>query len=349
MMKNTIALKILFIFKLIALVYIGIVILRYTSNNSSPRTEKIVVTDVNCCTTNYGRNVTGVNAIEARTPSSTKHAVEEKIEKREMLYESRRRLVERSCHQLGHTFKTERNFGRILVDRSHKVMYCQVPKVGCSNWLRVFLKLTGDYSPEEYIPWSEVAYIERYYKRLSQYRGKEFEEMTRPGNYTKFMVVRHPFSRLLSAFLNKFVHRTSQQLLLEMMEKIHNVTGSTAQEINFHDFVQYLIMTDEKSETWNNHYRPMYHLCSPCDIDYDIIGHLETINEDAQYIIKTIGSDLDYPSRDQSATNSSNSDKMIEYFGKLSKYQIIQLYRIYQMDFALFGYSVPDYMNVTIS
>lgn len=33
----------------------------------------------------------------------------------------------------------------LLVDHKHQVMYCYVPKVGCTNWKRIFLMLRGDF------------------------------------------------------------------------------------------------------------------------------------------------------------------------------------------------------------
>lgn len=40
-------------------------------------------------------------------------------------------------------FLSEYQMQHMLIDPRHKILFCYVPKVGCSNWKRIFLMLTG--------------------------------------------------------------------------------------------------------------------------------------------------------------------------------------------------------------
>ncbi|XP_077996422.1 carbohydrate sulfotransferase 10-like [Glandiceps talaboti] len=261
-------------------------------------------------------------------------------------FKFRRQVLQDACRSLPNYPIRGSMVSRILVDPSHEVMYCQVPKVGSSNWLRAFLILTGDFFADEYIGWVEFDSISKYYKRLSKYKGLERVLLIR--KYKKFLFVRHPFSRLLSAYINKFVERSSDEFKEKMLRAILKVTGSNATEINFSDFVDYLILTKDSIDTWNYHYRPIYQLCAPCEIKYDIIGHLETVADDSAYVLKMIDANFDYPDFAPGATNSSNLTKLKKYFDLLTPTQIKALYRIYEMDFNIFGYTLPSVLNVTV-
>nr|KAG5714009.1 hypothetical protein BaRGS_020337 [Batillaria attramentaria] len=53
-------------------------------------------------------------------------------------------------------------------------------------------------------------------------------------------------------------------------------------KVTFLDTIRYAI--DEGA--WaNRHFMPIYSLCSPCHVDYDIIGKMETFMEDAESVL----------------------------------------------------------------
>ena len=81
---------------------------------------------------------------------------------------------------------------------------------------------------------------------------------------------------------------------------------------------------------------------------YDVIGRMETFNEDVKYIFLKKNLEKDLPLNKATTSKNSASTKTAEitvnYFNQLSKQQINDLYEFYRMDFELFGYDVKNYL-----
>ena len=55
------------------------------------------------------------------------------------------------------------------------------------------------------------------------------------------------------------------------------------QKAQFTDFIRYVADPVNDPKTANQHWRPQSELCHPCHIDYDFIGHYDTIQQDAAF------------------------------------------------------------------
>jgi chondroitin 4-sulfotransferase 11 len=80
----------------------------------------------------------------------------------------------------------------VLVDHKHKLLYCYVPKVACTNWKRILMVLTGLSSSSNLvdIPGS-LAHADNSTLRLSQLEDGDIRHCL--DHYTTFVMVRHPF------------------------------------------------------------------------------------------------------------------------------------------------------------
>ncbi|KAK2908636.1 hypothetical protein Q8A67_004473 [Cirrhinus molitorella] len=121
-------------------------------------------------------------------------------------------------------------------------------------------------------------------------------------NYTKFLFVRDPFVRLISAFRNKFAlpnedfYRQFGSVILQRYANISKPPDS-AQEaftagirLSFTHFIKYLLNPQtEQKKPFNEHWQQMYRLCHPCQIEYDFVGKLETLEEDTEHLLKILG------------------------------------------------------------
>ncbi|XP_078401777.1 carbohydrate sulfotransferase 10 isoform X3 [Cetorhinus maximus] len=109
-----------------------------------------------------------------------------------------------SLRNLTHSPITKFVLDRIFVRDKHKILFCQTPKVGNTQWKKVLIVLNGEFKSIEDIPEPLIHNHERNgLPRLSSYSEPEITE--RLNTYFKFFIVRDPFERLISAFKDKFL------------------------------------------------------------------------------------------------------------------------------------------------
>ncbi|XP_050316019.1 carbohydrate sulfotransferase 11 [Anthonomus grandis grandis] len=240
----------------------------------------------------------------------------------------------------------------ILVDHTHKLLYCYVPKVACTNWKRVMMVLTGQSNATNLvnIP-ADLAHANSSTVRLSEMTKAEANRVL--GEYTMFLIARHPFERLLSAYRNKFVDslpsskyfqsRYGKYILKKYRPSATPEELESGVNVTFTEFVSFLL--NDGVDT-NEHWTPIYDLCLPCSLNYSFIGHYETLSQDA----KTILDMVDAPSLVFPVTRAGHTrDRLREYFQQLSIFSIEHLYKKYLADFKLFGYGLEDLIGYDLA
>lgn len=172
--------------------------------------------------------------------------------------------------------------------------------------------------------------------------------------YTKFLFVRDPFVRLISAYRNKFelrnedFYRRFAQVMLRRYGNQPTPPASVDEAFtvgihpSFSHFIQYLLDPQtEKEMPFNEHWRQVYRLCHPCQIDYDFVGHLETAEEDAEHLLRQLRVDnvVEFPTSSRNLTASSWE---ADWFSTVPVEARRELYKLFEPDFRLFGYNKPD-------
>ena len=176
----------------------------------------------------------------------------------------------------------------------------------------------------------------------------------------KFMFVREPFERLLSAYKDKFVFtRPVDRHLLEIYgRKIirdfrPNATQQalqTGNDVTFPEFIEY-ILKEGVHEGLNWHWNTYENQCRPCSVKYDFIGRFEYLPHNANHVLKKAGVDqlIKFPSK---SNYSRTRDELLKYYSQIPIEWITQLRRVYRSNFEMFGYSFPGplqalFKNVT--
>ena len=82
---------------------------------------------------------------------------------------------------------------------------------------------------------------------------------------------------------------------------------------------------------------------------YDVIGFLETYDEDFRYIAQKLNltsllTHADKKDNQKSDSRQSQSDRIKEYFSLLEKNVRQRLYQLYRIDFEMFGFDATSYL-----
>lgn len=172
------------------------------------------------------------------------------------------------------------------------------------------------------------------WNRLYQYN--EEERAIRIKTYFKFLFVREPLKRLLSAYKNKFIGEDAK---LSRLDRRYIINKYRPQDLNknenfvsFAEFIKYF----SEDIPRNQHWRQYEKLCHPCLVNYTFIGHLETMAEDAPLLLKTAGIDdrVTFPP----IHASTNTVEVLEYYSQVPTEYIKRLGELYRGDFEMFGY-----------
>lgn len=279
--------------------------------------------------------------------------------------------VERMCHTLELSPVASKvkpdMFDHILVDDRYKFLYCYVPKVACTNWRRVMLVLSGRVKVKDMMEIQAKDVHAKYKRFLPTLSDMSMEEIQyRLDNYYKFMFIREPFERLLSAYRNKLQSKSSKyfrntfgrSIIKRFRESQENGDNDMEEEeegadlkamndtVHFHEFLQYLV-DPVRREPLNEHWAKYYKLCHPCFVNYDFVGKYDTINSDASHVLKSLHVDhlIKFPARSASYRYSRTFTRLSDYYKDIPPQLLRRVYKSYQPDFVLFNFSVPEDMR----
>ncbi|XP_061577548.1 carbohydrate sulfotransferase 8-like [Cololabis saira] len=266
--------------------------------------------------------------------------------------ESRRRLLTDICvkYQQGmaEQLVSQRQVSRVYVEDGSRLLYCEVPKAGCSNWKRVLMVLDGSANSTQDIP-HDTAHYSNHLRRLDSYNNTGIAERLR--SYTKVLFVREPFERLVSAFRDKFESPNSyyhpvfgRPIISRYRANATRHALRTGTGVTFREFVQYLLDV-RRPVGMDIHWEPVSQLCSPCLLQYNFIGKFESLEEDANFLLQSIGAPAnltfpDFKDRNPHAERTSSAITQ-KYFSQLNATERQKAYDFYYMDYVMFNYPKP--------
>ena len=213
------------------------------------------------------------------------------------------------------------NLGQLLVDDKHKVIYCDIPKAGSSSWKYFLLLSQQKYNANDSRALKRGLYQRPVFlqsngiRRLGSYTEDEISQ--RLNSYIKFIVVRNPIVRLISAYSNKFIPlktpygvemcgmcRSVPAIMYQLYGrkatmskrikgvKIVNATRTRPRKKNWYnatlslnDFLSYVT---KQGRNMNPHWSTYHELCQPCTVSYDYVVKMETHDVDADHLTKLL-------------------------------------------------------------
>ena len=227
------------------------------------------------------------------------------------------------------------------------MLYCSIPKVASTMIKGIFAKMTGFTGELHHNSVHNETYLESIgLHYLSRYSAESIQDKLK--HYFKFMVVRHPFERIISAYRDKFQTRNpfTQHFQQKYGRKIirefrHNATDESLRygnDVRFEEFIQYIISMSKHGTRLNPHWRPYTEICFPCLIHYDYIGKLNSLQWDMKYILTKFDNDgcpLYFP---ELVKHSSTTEGVMEFFKQSVGNMYDQIAETYKNDMLLFGY-----------
>ncbi|CAK8691330.1 unnamed protein product [Clavelina lepadiformis] len=252
---------------------------------------------------------------------------------------SRRRLhVQKICKAKGYSDEVSLIRNRVTYLEKFKVLFCQNPKTGITNMKKLFNKL-ANYEQDLKVPLEKLYQFDR---------PKVFNLLSKP-DVLKLTVVREPFERILSAYRARIY--VAEPWKKPFINYIHRSFGTNSSgPTTFSDFVSYLVNEDPSEPeikgnlekiNFNYHWKKYRELCQPCAIDYDVIAHLETIEEDSRYFLQLIGAPPNITLAG-AYKSTPNLGKIKSYFTSvLPRENLERLYGKFEDDYLLFNYSRP--------
>ena len=275
-------------------------------------------------------------------PKSAKSAQEifAKVAERQELRKQQLRNYCREHVQENPPWVEKKQLKQFLNDDSDKYIYCAVPKVASTPMRMTLLRVRNDSK----LKITETsAHLPKYWSLLSQYNTEEVSE--RLASYFKFLFVREPFHRLLSAYRDKFfgkngIYTNGFRRLIVKTFRPHEVevAGKESNNVTFTEFLTF-ILNYSNALTRDGHWRQIEQLCFPCAFEYDFIGHFETLEEDAAYLLNTARLDdrVTFPT----VRASRASSDFMTYYSQVPREIIFRLGEAFRGDFEMFGYSFP--------
>jgi len=241
------------------------------------------------------------------------------------------------------------DFSRFIVSEKYKLVFCPLPKVSCTVWKTLLADLEGIHIENDVH--KEVGYK---LNSLKKYSMEERRNILK--TYTKFMFVREPFERFLSAYRDCFegwykggdaFWKRYRQRVREYLVKNGGLRIDVdADNTTFEEFATYVVLTWRNGEKLQIHWRQMHDSCHPCHIKFDYVGHYESLSQDAEFILRkaNIHDKVQFPKYRPTNTNFL----MRKYYSNLTLLRIAQLQRIYKEDMELFGYTFPGPLQPVI-
>ena len=207
------------------------------------------------------------------------------------------------------------------------ISFVEVPKAGSSTTL---LTLINAHAMKHGLAAVTVPRQPEGKSRTIGFRSKErppFCEIIR-DRYL-FSMVRNPFARVLSAYLDKVKHRNDIYLSFARYVGI-----DLAKDISFTEFLTHLAAM--RGRVLNRHWAPQTGVIQARALRYDFVGALETIGDDLGLILRNCGfSDSHIQSFIPHARKSGS--KIADFYDDTATDLVREIYRD---DFRLLGYSL---------
>ncbi|KAI4478917.1 hypothetical protein M0802_014467 [Mischocyttarus mexicanus] len=325
---------------LLAVAIVGLIILALSNQDDHNNVQQGTILDEDVNLTPEER------MIELATAAETEARL---IERRKFLAE---KCAEEGLDRPGNDSLHKPNAWEFLVNREYHLIWCNVFKAASTSWMYNFNLLAG-YSPQ-FLKASKAVPVSLARQKYPRHTAEELLKFV--NDSISFLIVRHPFERLLSAYRDKLEHslphtfhsNLGAHIVWHYRSKDSKMSGKHGPRYPFfEEFVRWLLCQWKAGNELDMHWTPIVNFCTPCQVRFDIIAKFETLREDQDFLIKQahVGHIIK-PEWKNPTRGVQTKDVVKNYFTQLSKTQINDLYEMFRYDFILFDYSPEEYISL---
>lgn len=179
--------------------------------------------------------------------------------------------------------------GYYFVNENLKTVYCSIPKNACT----LFKNMLVDNSLlKEEFDASQKNIHAFLNQKIPDTSAHHLLSCLHSPEYFKFVVLRNPFRRLVSGYLDKFAkHVVPEAFAREVIANVQTALGLASdveKSITFSQFVDYLVRTPDSY--LNDHWRPQHNFIA--SVQFDFIGQFEAIDSVVSHLEDTLRIDI---------------------------------------------------------
>jgi hypothetical protein len=212
----------------------------------------------------------------------------------------------------------------INISLKNKYVYIENPKCACTTIKQTLIahelgELTQKYKATIHGDLTNSIFVKPF-----QLTDVQLEEILTGDEFFKFAFVRNPYTRSLSAYLDKALGpKPGYEYFFEQ-------SGKTKEQLTYLDFLN--VLNNISCYDMNSHFRPQYYQLFGSSIGLDFIGRFETFHQDFSQVMEKINCEvlLNYQKHKTAA-----SDLIQQYLGVDERNLALQLYA---EDFSTFNY-----------
>jgi len=164
-------------------------------------------------------------------------------------------------------------------------LYCPVEKVGSTFWRRFVYMLTkkGPYQHPLNVP-----------IKLAIDKITKTPKNSTPHMYErdfKFMFVRDPYHRVLSAYIDKlyvpnpYFWDKYGKPAIKLLRSGHDMKRTGCyHDLSFEEFVRFVIWSERNRKELDAHFQVATEICAPCTMNFTFIGKMDNFKSDAMLV-----------------------------------------------------------------
>ncbi len=239
-------------------------------------------------------------------------------------------------------FKFKKRLSNFIYVKNYNFIFCYTPKIACTGFKHAIRALEGLPTITKDIHDKDETTGLSYLHLLPE--EEAFALLSDP-KVLKAVFVRNPYSRILSAFLDKLKRATTYTTHENRATGLHickqlNIDFSEyhPETFNFEDFIHYLSITD--NEYLDEHFTAQtFRSCFEEGVKFDFIGHFETLEQDIERLEKLIGRPIPFLSQKQQSEKKVVTNATCKLEGYYTEELRKKVANRFEKDFVNFSYT----------